>query len=130
MVAKTDARIQACGELDEFGAILGLMLQQSVGPELERSLRRIQNDCFDLGSDLACPVGSAKEEHIPRIQASQVAWLEGEIDAANEGLEPLRSFILAGGSPLAAWLHLARCVALSAVPALSATASIPRRCAT
>ncbi|MFW5845491.1 MAG: cob(I)yrinic acid a,c-diamide adenosyltransferase [Planctomycetota bacterium] len=109
-VAKTDARMQACGDVDEFGAILGLILSSEIPAELASALRRIQNDCFDLGADLATPLDGPYEERIPRIRSSQVTRLEDEIDAANERLQPLRSFILAGGRPVAAWMHLARCV--------------------
>jgi len=76
----------------------------------ERSLSRIQNDLFDLGADLCTPEEGSKGEGALRINADQVTWLEAEIDRLNEELEPLASFILPGGAPVAATLHLARTV--------------------
>ena len=81
-------------------------------PELDSMLSRIQNDCFDLGADLATPESDQKLEWEPlRIVSQQVDRLEAEIDQLNADLSPLKSFILPGGSPLAAHLHLARTVA-------------------
>jgi len=81
-------------------------------PKLDRVLARVQNDLFDLGSDLATP-GADPEGSPPslRITPLQAEWLEQQIDAYNEALQPLRSFVLPGGSPLAATLHVARTVA-------------------
>lgn len=107
-VAKHDPRIAAIGDVDEANSLIGVAAVHASGVTLER-LRTIQNDMFDLGADLATP----GEDFTPgemtlRIVATQVERLEGEIDAMNAHLDPLRSFILPGGSPLAAHLHVAR----------------------
>ncbi len=110
---KSDLRIEAFGTVDEANACIGLARLHTAGthPELDGMLERIQNDLFDLGADLATPSGTRIEGYEPlRIVASQVARVEADIDALNAGLEPLRSFVLPGGSPAAAALHLARTV--------------------
>lgn len=112
-VAKHAPRVIAYGTADELNATLGLARQHAEG-ELDARLARIQNDLFDLGADLCCPDMERDDEaEYPRLRVAeaQVARLESEIDAMNAGLEPLRSFILPGGSPLAAHLHLCRTVA-------------------
>lgn len=112
--AKNDARIMAYGAVDEANATLGiarLHSQDKAMKIIDDMLTRLQNDMFDLGSDLATPEPKAGEElsYTPlRIQAEQVTRLEAEIDQLNQDLEPLNSFILPGGTPLAAYLHLAR----------------------
>ena len=105
-VTKSDARLHAIGEVDEANCAVGLAVVALDG-EIATSLRRIQNDLFDLGADLATPDGI---EGALRIVPAQVARLEQEIDAMNLGLAPLTSFILPGGSPGAGALHLARAV--------------------
>ena len=112
-VPKTSARVGAYGTVDETNATLGLARLHAKG-EAEAALSRIQNDLFDLGADLCRPQTEGEEnaEYPPlRVSASQVERLEAEIDAMNKALEPLRSFILPGGSALAAHLHLSRTVA-------------------
>jgi cob(I)alamin adenosyltransferase len=110
-VAKHDPRVDAYGEVDEANAAIGMARLHTKG-EADAMLARIQNDLFDLGADLCTPEGEAKRgEQALRIVASQVERLEREIDAMNADLEPLKSFILPGGSEAAAWLHLARTVA-------------------
>ncbi|TDH34839.1 cob(I)yrinic acid a,c-diamide adenosyltransferase [Pseudohoeflea suaedae] len=109
---KSDLRIEAFGTVDELNSTIG-MARLYVGDmkELDAMLSRIQNDCFDLGADLATPEMEEKPEWDPlRIVDAQVERLEAEIDQLNGDLEPLKSFILPGGSPLAAHLHLARAV--------------------
>lgn len=111
-VAKHDARVQAYGTVDEANSTIGLARLHATG-EMDEALKRIQNDLFDLGADLCRPDMAKDHEagYVPlRIIASQVTRLEAEIDAMNAKLEPLRSFILPGGSPLAAHLHLCRTV--------------------
>jgi cob(I)alamin adenosyltransferase len=111
---KFDLRIEAIGTVDEANAAIGLARVHTgdAFPEIDAVLGRIQNDLFDLGADLATPEADRKLKHEPlRIAASQVARLEGEMDRLNENLQPLRSFVLPGGSPAAAALHLARTVA-------------------
>ena len=89
---------------------LGMVACEELPEEIAAELRRIQNDCFDLGSDLATPPGGQWEDRIPRIKESQVKRLEAAIDAANERLQPLTSFTLPGGSRASALLHVARTV--------------------
>ncbi|UNK38476.1 cob(I)yrinic acid a,c-diamide adenosyltransferase [Shinella sp. H4-D48] len=110
---KHDLRVESYGEVDEANSCIGLARQQLAGhPSLDKTLMRIQNDLFDLGADLATPDTGKKPEYEPlRIAQSQVDRLEKEIDALNADLEPLRSFVLPGGTPAAAALHLARTVA-------------------
>ena len=112
-VAKHSYRVTAYGTVDELNATLGLARLHAEG-ETDAALARIQNDLFDLGADLCRPdmEKDAEAEYEPlRILQSQVDRLEREIDAMNGNLEPLRSFILPGGSALAAHLHLCRTVA-------------------
>ena len=112
-VAKYSARVTAYGTVDEANSTLGLARLHAKG-ELDAALARIQNDLFDLGADLCTPdmARDAQAEYPPlRMIAPQVARLESEIDAMNARLTPLRSFILPGGSALAAYLHLCRTVA-------------------
>jgi len=110
---KHDLRVESYGEVDEANSCIGLARQHLAGhPSLDRTLMRIQNDLFDLGADLATPDTGKKPEYEPlRIAQSQVDRLEKEIDALNADLEPLRSFVLPGGTPAAAALHVARTVA-------------------
>ncbi|MFY9240585.1 MAG: cob(I)yrinic acid a,c-diamide adenosyltransferase [Roseovarius sp.] len=111
-VAKHSMRVNAYGTVDETNATVGLARQHATA-ETDDALARIQNDLFDLGADLCRPdmESDAKAEYTPlRMTDAQVARLEAEIDVMNEVLEPLRSFILPGGTPLAAYLHLCRTV--------------------
>jgi cob(I)alamin adenosyltransferase len=111
-VPKHAPRVAAYGTVDELNATLGLARLHAAGP-LAEGIARIQNDLFDLGADLANPgfENDAAAKRPPlRAVAAQVDRLEREIDAMNEGLAPLRSFVLPGGSALAAHLHLARTV--------------------
>ncbi len=112
-VAKHSARVTAYGTVDELNATVG-MARLHVAPEMDAQLSAIQNDLFDLGADLCRPdmEKDADAEYPPlRLAASQVDRLESQIDAMNDVLEPLRSFILPGGSAGAAHLHLCRTVA-------------------
>lgn len=111
-VAKHALRVEAYGTVDEANAAIGLARLHAEAA-MDAALARIQNDLFDLGADLCRPPREGEEaaEHPPlRIVPAQVDRLEREIDAMIEGLEPLRSFILPGGAPLAAHLHHARTV--------------------
>lgn len=112
-VAKTHERVVAYGTVDELNSVIGLVRTAELSEQIDSWLFRIQNDLFDLGADLCVPEPANGEnpEHPPlRVSAEQVAWLEGCIDEVNEPLEPLTSFVLPGGSPASAWLHLARTV--------------------
>ena len=106
-VAKTDPVMVAIGEVDEANSALGFAIVALAEHPLAATLTRIQNDLFDLGADLATP---ATIDGALRIVASQVERLEHDIDALNEHLAPLTSFVLPGGSAAAAALHLARAV--------------------
>jgi cob(I)alamin adenosyltransferase len=108
-VRKDDLRVEAFGTVDEANAAVGLA-RLSTGGEIDAMLARIQNDLFDLGADLCTPEDGRRAAGALRIQASQVARLEQEIDALNAVLKPLDSFVLPGGTPAAAHLHLARTV--------------------
>ena len=112
-VAKFATRVTAYGTVDELNSVVGLARLQASG-DLDSQLSRIQNDLFDLGADLCTPdmEKDAEREYPPlRMVTEQVARLEAEIDVMNGSLEPLRSFILPGGSALAAHLHHCRTVA-------------------
>lgn len=110
---KHDLRVESYGEVDEANSCIGLARQHLADhATLDRMLMRIQNDLFDLGADLATPDTGRKPEYEPlRIVQAQVDRLEQEIDRLNADLEPLRSFVLPGGTPASAALHLARTVA-------------------
>jgi cob(I)alamin adenosyltransferase len=127
--SKADLRVEAYGTVDEANAAVGLARQFSgrEDGEIDAMLARIQNDLFDLGADLCTPDGGEKEiTWTPlRIAQSQVDRLEQEIDAMNAVLPALKSFVLPGGTPCAAYLHLARTVSRRAerlIVALSHTA--------
>jgi cob(I)alamin adenosyltransferase len=112
-VPKYDLRVAAFGTVDEANACIGMarLHTASEHPELDAMLSRIQNDLFDLGADLCTPDTGEDLGYEPlRIIATQVERLEADIDALNALIKPLRSFILPGGSPAAAALHLARTV--------------------
>ncbi len=111
-VSKTDARVAAYGSVDELNAVVGVArLHSGQHDRIDAMLARIQNELFDLGADLATPHDPPPKWEALRIQDSQVERLEQEIDWMNESLKALDSFILPGGSPLSAHLHLARTVA-------------------
>ncbi|HEY9092418.1 cob(I)yrinic acid a,c-diamide adenosyltransferase [Parasphingorhabdus sp.] len=114
-VAKNDPRMAAIGDVDELNSALGVAICQLDDAELLKSLQVIQNDLFDLGADLATPADNdddfAPSEMVLRVTHSQVDRLESEIDAINDGLDPLTSFILPGGNNAAAAIHLARATA-------------------
>jgi cob(I)alamin adenosyltransferase len=108
---KYDLRIEAYGTVDETNACVGLARLHTTGHEVDGMLGRIQNDLFDLGADLATPDTGTPLPYEPiRVTDAQVERLEREIDSLNEHLASLRSFVLPGGTPAAAALHLARTV--------------------
>jgi cob(I)alamin adenosyltransferase len=109
---KYDLRIAAYGTLDEVNAVIGLArLHTAADPAFDALLGRVQNDLFDVEADLCLP-GKGKGPGGARLNVTeaQVAWLEQEIDRLNAELEPLKTFVLPGGTPTAAYLHLARTV--------------------
>jgi cob(I)alamin adenosyltransferase len=133
-VAKHDLRVAAYGTVDEANAVLGIaraeIARTDPSEALARAdaiLSRVQNDLFDVGADLCTPEEGRKGDGALRITAEQAARLETEIDTINEGLDALTSFILPGGTMVAAHLHHARTVARRAermVTELSATESV------
>jgi len=126
-VPKTHPRIGAYGTIDELNSVLGLVRTTTLPEPLEGWLSMIQNDLFDLGADLCVPESDTVPEHPPlRAHAAQVERLEGWIDRINESLEPLTSFVLPGGSPASAWMHLARTVARRAEIAVWELAAVER----
>jgi cob(I)alamin adenosyltransferase len=108
-VPKTDPRIEAYGTVDELNAQLGLALTiEGLDARYADWLRRIQNDLFDVGADIAAP--SDPERERLRVLPEQTVWLEERCDEVNAGLAPLKSFVLPGGTPAAAHLHVCRTV--------------------
>ncbi|MBN9064104.1 MAG: ATP:cob(I)alamin adenosyltransferase [Rhizobiales bacterium 65-9] len=123
---KSDLRVEAYGTVDEANACIGLARRHAAAaaPAIDAMLGRIQNDLFDLGADLATPeTGRALSWEPLRVTQAQVDRLEREIDELNAALQPLNSFILPGGSPTAAALHLARTVSRRAERAMVALAA-------
>ena len=110
-VSKRDARIIAGGSVDEANSLLGVVRAQGTDAAMDELLALLQQWLFDLGADISCPwQPGAKEDRCPRIAQCHVDRLEQEIDKVTEHLAPLTSFILPGGSPVAAHLHVVRCV--------------------
>ena len=125
-VAKHSARVSAYGTVDETNATVGLARLHATG-EVDQRLAAIQNDLFDLGADFCRPEmeKDSDAEYAPlRITDTQVERLESEIDSMNNLLTPLRSFILPGGSPLSAYLHLCRTVSRRAERLATELASV------
>ncbi len=133
-IPKTDARLHAIGEVDEANSTLGVAIcalqadhvaADTEDADLIMHLRRIQNDLFDLGADIATPNTSPDADFTPspmelRVVATQITWLETRIDVANDTLPPLTSFILPGGSNASATMHVARATVRRAERALVA----------
>jgi cob(I)alamin adenosyltransferase len=108
-VPKTHPRIEAYGDVDELNAQLGVTLTvQGLPAQYAQWLRRVQNDLFDIGADLSVPHGGDRDRL--RVKPEQVTWLETACDEVNETLAPLKSFVLPGGTPAAAHLHVCRTV--------------------
>ncbi|SDQ94491.1 cob(I)yrinic acid a,c-diamide adenosyltransferase [Thermostaphylospora chromogena] len=117
--AKTDLRIAAYADVEEANAAIGLALAlgapdraagEALPEEVVEVLRRVQNELFDVGADLACPVRENPRFPPLRVEESYIEWLERQCDRFNERLKPLRSFILPGGTPAVAQLHVARTI--------------------
>ncbi len=111
-VPKTDPRVEAYGTIDETCAAVGVARAAGVPSEIDAVLEQLQNDLFTIGAELSCAPGKAEKllKTMRLLDERDVQRLEAAIDAAEEGLPPLRSFILPGGTPAASALHLARCV--------------------
>ena len=126
-IAKYDLRVEAYGTLDEANAAIGLarLHTRRSDPALDAMLARIQNDLFDLGAELCFPEETKDARGRLAVTDAQVARLEGEIDELNGELQPLRSFVLPGGSPAASFLHLARTVSRRAERLMVALAARP-----
>ena len=127
-VPKHALRISAYGTVDETNASVGMVRVHlgDANPQLDAMLVRIQNDLFDLGADLCVPDRGEKLEYEPlRVTDAQVKRLEQEIDEMNAELKPLRSFVLPGGSPAAAALHMARTISRRAERLMVELASEP-----
>jgi cob(I)alamin adenosyltransferase len=108
-VRKTDPRLEAYADVDEANSALGVAIATGgLPPDITSVLLTVQNDLFDVGADLCTPVVADPKVEPLRITDDYVAWLERQIDDVNAQLEPLRSFVLPGGSPGAALLHVAR----------------------
>jgi cob(I)alamin adenosyltransferase len=108
-VPKTDPRIEAYGTVDELNAHIGLALTvEGLPADYAEWLRRIQNDLFDVGADIAVPEDRERERL--RVIPQQIEWLEARCDEVNATLAPLKSFVLPGGTPAAAQLHVCRTV--------------------
>lgn len=108
---KYDLRVACYGTIDEANSFVGMArLHTGSMPKIDRLLSRVQNDLFDVGSDLATPGKDPEGVESLRVTPGQIEWLEQQIDAYNEALAQLRSFVLPGGTPLAAALHVARTV--------------------
>jgi cob(I)alamin adenosyltransferase len=124
-VSKADARVEAYGAVDEANSTIGVArLYTTADPVLDPILNRAQNDLFDLGADLATPHSPDLKFEPLRVNDAQVDRLEAELDRLNSELSPLESFILPGGSPAAAQLHVARAVMRRAERAIVALAAV------
>ncbi len=106
-VEKTHPRVVAYGDVDELNSLLGVARTAGPHAEVQADLEAVQRHLFTLGADLATPVPN---ERVPRIGDAEIRWIEGRIDAVTLRLPELRHFILPGGTPAAAHLHVARAV--------------------
>ena len=109
-VPKDHLRVQAYGDVDELNSSLGLARADCSDPELGAILGRLQNQLFDLGSELATPDQAHAPKRVPTVNESEIEQMEHEMDHFDEELEPLRAFVLPAGARLAAQLHVARTV--------------------
>ena len=109
-VPKNSLRIEAYGTIDELNSVLGIALTCDLPPDVREHLTAISSLLFTAGADLATPLDPPPKYDIPRLTDGDVAWLESLIDCYDAALPPLKNFILPGGTPAAAYLHLARTV--------------------
>ncbi len=126
-ISKADLRVEAYGTVDEANAAIGLarVYTREGDSELDVMLARAQNDLFDLGADLSSPDETRDARGRLTVTDGQVERLESEIDALNQELQPLMSFVLSGGTPAAANLHLARTISRRAERLMVALAALP-----
>jgi len=108
--SKADLRVEAYGTVDEANAAIGAARAIGVAAEMEAVLADVQGDLFTIGAELGCTPGTEAKLKMTLIDEAAAKKLERAIDGADEGLAPLKSFVLPGGSPAAAALHMARCV--------------------
>lgn len=118
MVSKDDARVEAYGAADELNSALGWVISLLKDKTTIGKLEEVQKELFILGADLATPPDTKVNKPVPRLGPSHITRLEKEIDALQENLPPLQTFILPGGSPAGAALHLARSIGRRAERAL------------
>ena len=111
-IEKFSTRVEAYGTVDEVNSVIGTVTCLSINTELKTALERIQNDLFDLGADLCLPESENENfSYEPlRVRTEQVSRLEAEIDTMNKNIEPIRSFVLPGGTEIAANFHLCRTI--------------------
>jgi cob(I)alamin adenosyltransferase len=110
-VSKLHPRVEAYGTVDELSSTLGVaLLQPGLPAHVQEWLRRVQNDLLDLGADLSVPAAEDTQRERLRITSAYTEWLEGACDEVNAKLPPLRSFVIPGGTPAAAHLHVCRTV--------------------
>jgi cob(I)alamin adenosyltransferase len=109
-VKKSHLRVEAYGEVDELNAAVGVARAALGDPDLDAELARVQDELFRVGSELAAPHGERARAAVPPVDAAWAARLEAAMDRWDGELPPLASFVLPGGAPAAAALHLARCV--------------------
>ena len=111
-IEKFSTRVEAYGTVDEVNSVIGTVTCLNINKELKTALERIQNDLFDLGADLCLP--ESDNENLAyeplRVRKEQVSRLESEIDSMNKSIEPIRSFVLPGGTEIAANFHLCRTI--------------------
>ncbi len=108
--SKADCRVEAYGTVDEANAAIGAARATGVSADIETVLADVQNELFAVGAELGCTPGEETKLKIGLVDAAAIETLERAIDAAEQGLPPLRAFVLPGGAPSAAALHVARCV--------------------
>lgn len=127
-MTKDDPRLEACGTIDELSAVLGLTRSLKPPPEIDEVLDAVQHDLLVLGAEVACAPGAESTRKARRLSGSDIERLEQYIDAADRGLPKLSGFVLPGGRPAAAALHVARTVARRAERAfVSATSRVSLR---
>jgi cob(I)alamin adenosyltransferase len=126
-VPKASARVDAYGTVDEANAAIGVARAARLDPAMDAVLARVQEDMFVVGAELACVPGKEPKLSMPLVGAADIERLEHAIDAAEAACAPLKSFVLPGGSPQAAALHVARTVARRAERAVLSMADAPAR---
>ena len=126
-IAKASARVEAYGTVDETNAAIGVARTATLDPEMDGVLARVQEDLFVLGAELACAPDRTDKLAVPLLGEAEIAKVEHAIDAADAACPPLTSFVLPGGSPAAAGLHVARTVCRRAERAALAVDDVPAR---